>query len=136
MRLLARLVGKNVALAWLGWTARAASYVSTAENVGMALAFLLRLRRRGAVHVMIGHMLSSPRKRPLFRALGLKRGVQGLVAYSSRQTQFAVERLGFDAARTHRIHFQVDEGFFAPDALAVPPIVRDGLVAVGRELRD
>jgi len=136
VRLLARLAGRNVALAWLGWTARAATYLTTAENVGMALACLLRLRRRGAVHVMIGHMLSSPRKRPLFRLLGLERAIHALVAYSSRQTRFAVERLGFDEQRTHCIHFHCDQGFFTPDALAVPPVVRDGLVAVGRELRD
>ncbi len=137
VRFLARTAGRNVALAWLGWTSGASTCFTAAENVGMALALLLRVKRRGLVHVMIGHMLSAPKKVPVFKALGLRRGIDAVIAYSSRQTRFAEERLGFDASRLHRIHFHCDERFFLPPAMLEPaPPERAGIVAVGRELRD
>jgi acetyltransferase-like isoleucine patch superfamily enzyme/glycosyltransferase involved in cell wall biosynthesis len=132
-----KFAGKTAALAYLGWQRGAGTYFTTAEDVGMVLALLLRLRRGGSVHVMIGHMLSSPKKVPVFRLLGLRRGIDAVISYTSRQTQFAEDELGFHASCTHRIHFHCDERFFLPpEILSGEPSERSGLVAVGRELRD
>ncbi len=140
VRWVRKLTGKNTALAYMGWQRRASTYFTTAENVGMALSLLLRIRRAGSVHVMIGHMLSAPKKVSVFKALGLRRGIDAVIAYTSKQTDFAAEQLGFDPTRLHRIQFHCDARFFVPPALLVsddPDVTpREGLVAVGRELRD
>jgi acetyltransferase-like isoleucine patch superfamily enzyme/glycosyltransferase involved in cell wall biosynthesis len=137
VRLVRRCVGRTAALAYIGWKRRAATCFTTAEDVGMALALLLRLRRGCCVHVMIGHMLTSPKKLPVFKLLGLRRGVDAIISYTSRQTRFAQGQLGFDPSRLHRIPFHCDERFFLPpEILSGEPIERSGLVAVGREFRD
>lgn len=135
-RLLRRLAGRPAALAWLGWRAGADTLFTTAESTGMVLAGLLRLGRR-ARHVMIAHRLSAPKKSLLFRLLGLRRTVDGVIAYTSLQTEFCRERLGFDGARCRRIQFHADTAFFTPpDPLDAPGTERAGLISVGKELRD
>jgi acetyltransferase-like isoleucine patch superfamily enzyme len=137
VRLIAKLAGSNAALAWMGWRRRSGTVFTTAENVGMPFALLHRCARRGRQHVMIAHMISAPKKVPVFKRLKLARGIDGIIAYSSQQTRFAEEQLGVEARRLHRIHFHCDQQFFKPvDALAVPVPERAGVVAVGRELRD
>lgn len=137
VRVVRRVAGKTAALACLGWQRRAATCFTTAEDVGMVFALLMRLRRSGTVHVMIAHMLTSPKKVPVFKALGLRRGIDAVIAYTSRQTEFARDELGFGESRLHRIHFHCDERYFLPpEILSGEPPERAGLVAVGRELRD
>lgn len=136
--LLRKVAGRNVALAWLGLARKPQSVFTTAENVGMAFAMLLRLfRRRRCTHVMIGHKLSTPRKARLFKLFGLRDAVHGVVAYTSRQTDFARDELGLPAERCHHIHFHADTDFFRPpEPLRIPRHEREGLISVGRELRD
>ena len=134
--LVRKLFGRSAALAYMGWRRRPSTVLTTAENVGMAFAFLLRLRG-GTRHVMIAHRLSVPKKRRLFRLLGLRRTVHGVVAYTTIQTGFAEKQLGFDKARLFPIHFHVDSDYFRPpQPLDVPMPDRTGIVSVGRELRD
>jgi len=134
VKLVRRLLGRNVALAFMGYRQKADSCFTTAENVGMALAFLLRFRQRRPSHVMISHKLSAGKKKWIFRALGLKKSVDGLIAYTSEQTLFAEKWLGFDESRLHRIQFHCDHTFFKPPEREALP--REGIVSVGRELRD
>ena len=135
--LLKRFAGRNVALAWMGWRRNAATVFCTAENVAMPLALLLRLSRRRATHVLIGHMLSASKKQPFLNLFGLPRAMDAVVAYTSMQTEHCAQQLGMRDDALHRIHFHADERFFTPpDALAVAPTPRSGLVSVGRELRD
>jgi len=55
--------------------------LGTSLDTGMLLAGLLRLSRR-ARHVMIADRLSAPKKSLVFRLLGLRRRVGGVIAYT------------------------------------------------------
>jgi len=132
VRCIRRLLGPAAALAYLGFRKRGRFYFTTAENTGMALALLLKLRGP-ATHVMIGHRVSAPKKLPFLKLLGIFRRIDAMICYSHGQADFARDRLRVPPHRLHRIDFQVDERFFTPGAAAPP----DGPVAsVGRELRD
>ncbi|GJM21586.1 MAG: hypothetical protein DHS20C15_15010 [Planctomycetota bacterium] len=135
--LLKRCAGRNVALAWLGFRRKAATVFCTAENVAMPLALMSRVSRRRPTHVLIGHMLSASKKQPFLKLFGLPSRMDAVVAYTTMQTEHCEHRLGMPADTLHRIHFHADEQFFTPpDPLAIAPRPREGLVSVGRELRD
>jgi len=134
VRCVRRLFGRDAALALLGFRQKADTYFTTAESAGIPLAFLLRFRRSAAAHVMISHMISAGKKKWLFKLLGLKKWVHGFIAYTSEQTRFAREWLGFDERALHLIQFHCDHRFFRPGEGESPE--RNGIVSVGRELRD
>jgi acetyltransferase-like isoleucine patch superfamily enzyme/glycosyltransferase involved in cell wall biosynthesis len=134
VRLTRRLLGDNWALALFGTLQKADSIFTTAENTGMALALMLRFVAKRPSHVMISHKLSAGKKKWIFRFLGLLGTVDGLIAYTSEQTRFAGDFLGFEQERLHRIHFFCDHRFFTPPETET--VQRAGLVSVGRELRD
>lgn len=134
VRWVRRLLGRDAALAYYGSLHSADTYFTTAESAGMPLAFFLRISRRKAAHVMIGHKISAGKKRWIFKLFGLRKAVDGLIAYTSEQTRFAREQLGFEPHALHRIQFHCDHHFFQPDVSDSP--MRDGIIAVGRELRD
>ena len=132
-RLLRRTLGDAAALAWAGFRRGGSFYFTTAENTGMALAFLLRLRRRPTVHVMIGHRISAGKKRFFWKYLRLFDRISAMICYSRAQADFAHTALGVPMHKLHRIDFQVDSAFYTPGN------ARDrdrGLLSVGRELRD
>jgi glycosyltransferase involved in cell wall biosynthesis len=131
-RALARRVGKPVALAWLAFRKQGAFYFANAENTGLPLALLLKLRPASTL-AMLGHRLSTPLKTRLVRAFDLLRDAKVVFCYNRTQERCITERLGVPAARVHRIQFQVDEQFFTP---APEPITGTGVVSVGREMRD
>ena len=68
---LAQRFGQDVALAAAGFARRADYDVifSNGENVSLPLAALLRTRQNRPLHVLIGHRLSTGKKRAPFRAL-------------------------------------------------------------------
>lgn len=134
VRLARKLFGRNAALAVLGLSRRARTYLVTAENVGMPLAFLMRFRRRRPRHVLIGHRMSVAKKAWIIRLLGLRRAMDGVIAYTREQTRFLSERLGFPERELHCIPFHCDDAFFAPTTGAGAQ--RSGIVSVGKELRD
>lgn len=131
-RLLAKTVGKAVALAWLAFRRGGNFYFVTAENTMIPLAVLLRLRR-GASFAFIGHRITTPPKRRAIRALGLFRQRMAMLCYSQQQEKFAANYFHALPEKVRRIHFQVDEKFFTPAGAFQPG---RGVVAVGRELRD
>ena len=67
-RLIERVLGKNIALAYLP-----------------LVAFTLMSGRRRARHLMIVHILSVPKKAVLFRLLRLRRRIDEMIVYSSAQ---------------------------------------------------
>jgi len=132
-RWIGKTAGKAVALAWLGYRRNGAFYFTTAENAGMALALLLKLRRTPPVHVMIGHRVSAGKKRWLWKGLRLFDRISAMICYSATQADFAERELGVPPHRLHRLQFQVDERFFKPGHGTTSG---GGVVSVGRELRD
>lgn len=136
-RLAGRVLGADALVVWATFRARASHDVllTDGEQIGMPLALLLRLfGRRGAVHVMIVHVVSAPKKSRIWRLLRLDRGIDVALPYATRQRDFLVERLGMPADRVERIDFMVDTSFFAPvpDAAAPPDLI----CSAGLERRD
>jgi glycosyltransferase involved in cell wall biosynthesis len=135
--LLARL-GADVPLAWACFRRRRRHGVvfTDGEQVGIPYAGLTWLVRRRPRHVMIGHVLSPPKKALLHRALRLQRRVDTLVVYASEQRRFAVEELGYRPEQVVLSTFMVDTDFWRPDAVAAAPTSRPMICAVGQERRD
>ena len=131
-RLLAKVAGRTVALAWLAFRRGGSFYFVTAENTAIPLALLLRLRRRATL-TFIGHRITTPSKRRAICALGLFSQRMAMLCYSRQQERFAAEVFHAPPEKVRRIHFQVDENFFTP---AENPGPGHGVVSVGRELRD
>ena len=131
-RLLAKVAGQAVALAWLAFRRDGNFYFVTAENTAIPLAVLLRFRR-GATFAFIGHRITTPPKRRAIRAFGLFRQRMAMLCYSQQQERFAASFFHAPPEKVRRIHFQVDEKFFTPSGAFQPGC---GVVAVGRELRD
>ena len=131
-RALARWVGKPVALAWLAFRKRGTFYFANAENTALPLALLLKMRPASTL-AFIGHRLTTPLKTRLIRVFNLLHHADVVFCYSGLQERYIIDRLRFPADRVRRIPFQVDERFFTPSA---GPTAGDGVVSVGREMRD
>jgi glycosyltransferase involved in cell wall biosynthesis len=131
-RLLAKVAGKAVALAWLAFWKGGNFYFVTAENTTLPLALLLKFRR-GVTLGLIAHRITTPQKSRMLRVFRLFNQIGAMLCYSRQQEKFAQEQLGVPPEKVRRIAFQVDEKFFTP---AAQPGPGRGVVAVGRELRD
>jgi len=107
-------VGNDSALAMLGYTKRRDYDVifSNSESVSIPLAFLLKRHRVRPKHVLIGHRLTPPKKRPFFRAL--HRQMDALFVYSQLQKEYGVRELGIPTAKLHFIPFHADTKFYRP----------------------
>ena len=137
-RLLARILGENVLLAWTCFRRRREHDVvfTDGEQVGLPFAALTWLTRRRPRHVMIGHRMSARKKVALHRLLRLGRRVDRLVVYASSQRRFAVDVLGYRPEQVHLTPFMVDTEFWRPDHVHVAHRERPMICAVGQELRD
>ena len=137
-RLIERVLGKNIALAWCCFTVRRSYDVimTDGEQVGLPLAaFTLMSGRRRARHLMIVHILSVPKKAVLFRLLRLRRRIDEMIVYSSAQRDFAIESLRMPSSRVTLVPFMVDTEFFAPGSVAVADPARL-VCSAGLEFRD
>jgi hypothetical protein len=140
-RLLARLGGPNVLLAWVCFAQRRRYRVifTDGEQVGLPLAALLRLApRHRPRHLMIAHRLSPAKKRWLLDWLGLASCIDAWVVYSPWQKRFIEARWRVPPRRVVFTPFMVDAAFFAPVAGASDhsAVQRPLLCAVGLEFRD
>lgn len=150
-RLLARIGGKRLALAWEAFRRSQAYDViyTDAENVGLPFALLLKLRalvRRSAKqprHVMLTHYLSTRQKRLFFR-LGAGSHVDTLIVHSAAQEALAKDRLRMPAERVIRLPYFADERFWhsraeeSGDGIRVAAVGEQHpmICAVGLEFRD
>ncbi len=127
-----KLFGPAVGLALYGYKENADFYLTLAENTGMFLAFLLKFRKN-VKQVIVGHKISSGKKRYIFKALNLFSKIDGVIGYSHTQLKFAKDFLNVPDHKLHRIDFQVDQKFYTdrPDSSS-----NHGIVSIGRELRD
>lgn len=143
-RLIEKLAGSNVLLAWACWRRRARyrAIFSDGEQVGIPLALLLKFLGRGGLrtrHLMIVHVLSVGKKLLFFDMLKIASHVDRFCVYSTWQKRFIEERWRVPDPRVIFTPFMVDERFFSLSripAAAVPPDSVKMICAVGLERRD
>jgi glycosyltransferase involved in cell wall biosynthesis len=133
VKMATKLFNPAIGLAVYGYLKKADFYLTLAENTGMFLALLLKFRR-GVKQVIIGHKISAGKKRYIFTALNLFSNIDGVIAYSHTQLNFARDFLKVPDYKLHRIDFQVDQKFYTDDGSSYQS--RHGIVSIGRELRD
>jgi glycosyltransferase involved in cell wall biosynthesis len=131
---LARRVSRNLALATIGYL-RGATYdviFSNSESVSLPLALMFKASRRRPAHVVIGHRLSTPKKKALLRLT--HRHMDTIFVYSSVQQRYAETQLGIPSSRLRLIPFHADTRFFAAGNSTTG--ARPRIVSAGLELRD
>lgn len=111
---LARKAGRDSALAALGYLMRHEFDVifSNSESVSIPLAALLKRHRVRPRHVLIGHRLTPPKKRPFFRALHAQ--MDAIFVYSELQREYGIKELGIPSHKLHFIPFHADHRFYRP----------------------
>jgi glycosyltransferase involved in cell wall biosynthesis len=138
-RLIERVAGAGVLLAWACFRRRAAYrlIITDGEQIGLPLAMLCTCVRpaRAPRHVMITHVISVRKKMLFLDWLRAESRIDRFVVYASWQRQFIIRRWRLPESRVIRVPFMVDARFFAPErvrgAAAIPQIC-----AVGLERRD
>lgn len=103
--------------------------ISWAEHLGLPYAALTALVGGRRPHIALWSWISKPPKAQLLGLL--HRGVDRIVLMSSRQRDFAVQRLGIPEHRVPLLRWPVDQQFWRP-----LPAAAEGICAVGREMRD
>ena len=133
-RLAWRLAGPAAAQALVAWwrSGRYDAIFADRESSGFALAALLKLRRRRPRVIMIGHLLSSPRKRWLFRALRLQATIDALIVHSSLQRDIAEQAYGLRSDQVALLPYQTDDRFWSPLSCAA----KNQICSAGLEYRD
>jgi len=129
---LARKLGKDAALAAYGFVRRNQYDVifSNGENVSIPLAGLFSLTRKRPAHVLIGHHLSTPKKRLLLRRL--HRHMDAIFVYAKTQADYAVAQLGMAERKLRLIPFHADHRFYRPMSVNAKRMVS----SAGMEWRD
>jgi glycosyltransferase involved in cell wall biosynthesis len=153
-RILDRLAGPNLALAWACFQKRDQYRVifSDGEQVGIPLALLLKGFGRGPKktrHMMLVHVLSVGKKMIFLDWLGLQSHIDRFLVYATWQKEFISQRWKVPPERVIWTPFMVDADFFRPDFSASLPsqIEQDRttkaasarapmICAVGLEFRD
>ena len=107
---------------------------SMGEDVGLALAWLMRARGIRVRHVLISHNLLSPRKTPLIRALGVLPTFAAIVVMTRSAMGPIAETYKGVAERLVNLPNFVDERFWRPRATAAP--TEGYILSVGRAKRD
>lgn len=118
-RLLRRFAGATVAQGVLAWalSARYDAVFADREAPGFVVAVFSRLRRKRPRLVMIGHLLSRPKKQLLFRALRLPTVIDCIIVHSALQRRIAEDVLGLPPDRLPLVPYHADERFWVPKNL-------------------
>lgn len=114
-RLLRRVVGAPVTQAVITYTRRGRydQIYTDGEHIGIPLAVLLRLSRWRPRHVTIGHLLTTPLKRRLFRLFRPQQRIDAIMLHAAIQRDAAVNALGFRPEQTVMVPWQADERFWS-----------------------
>ena len=131
-----KVAGKDAALAWMGFQCRRNYDVifTNGENVGIPLAVLMLGARARPRHVMIGHRLTTGKKRLFFTKLKIQSRIDTIFVYSSLQNEFATSVLGIKSDQIKLIPFHADHRFYSPEFAGS---VRDNQIcSAGLEWRD
>jgi glycosyltransferase involved in cell wall biosynthesis len=138
-RLVARLGGVALAQACAAFLRRAQydAVLTDGEHIGLPLALLLKLSRACTAHVTIGHRISAPKKRPLWRWARAWTHVDRILLHATLQRRIALEALGIPAERLVLVPYQVDTSFWDPAKVGADGVAEERLiVSAGLELRD
>lgn len=130
-------VGPGALLGWYAFRHRRSyrTIFTDGEQVGIPLALLTKLRRRREFrHVMIAHVLSTPRKTRLVRWTRIASEIDRYIVYCSYQARYVRDRLAVPADRVVHVPFMVDTEFFDPADVRVQR--RRMICSAGLERRD
>jgi glycosyltransferase involved in cell wall biosynthesis len=139
-RLLGRVAGSNVMLAWTCWR-KSSGYrvvITDGEQIGLPYALFAKLSRHSRLprHHMIVHTMSPWKKRIVARGLRLRSRIDSCIVYSSTQAAATRRALGGSVA-IEQTPFMVDTLFFAPRPASVPgDAARPVICSAGLEFRD
>ena len=131
-RWLARFTVRGAGHAWLA-SRLIKNYdvvFSDGEHIGLPLAMMLKGRRDRPRHVMIGHRLSSWKKR--FLTPLVCDGIDAVIVHSGRQLEHAVQGGGFTPSQVYLTPYSIDTEFWQPQ----PPGSEQLIVSCGIEQRD
>lgn len=115
--LAARLLGKDFALAVVGWleARRYDAIFTNSESIGIFLALLLRsLGKRRPRHVTIAHRLSTGKKALFFKTLAAHREIDTIFVYATTQLTHGTNVLGIPQDKLRLIPFHADHRFWRP----------------------
>lgn len=145
-KLLKKVGGPNLLLAWACFRQRGSyqAIFSDGEQVGIPYALLEKFLGWGRRprHLMIGHILSVPKKMLLVDRLKLHRQVDIFLVYSTWQKAFIEQRWKIAPERVIFTPFMVDANFFSPTAPVEPLALKENpaglplICSVGLERRD
>lgn len=114
--------------AWRARATDARAFLSLTERAAMALTVLDRRRP----HVVVGHHLTSPRRRALQRRTGWLARLDRVVVLTPGQYAYLVEEAGVPVDRVRYLRHPVDQRFFSPQGAPVEELV----VSAGQHRRD
>jgi glycosyltransferase involved in cell wall biosynthesis len=106
------------------------SIFSNGENVSIPLAALFSLVRKRPGHVLIGHHVSTPKKKSLLKRLA--KHMDAIFLYAETQQDYAVQTLGMPLAKLHLIPFHADHRFYRPMDVSTDNMIS----SAGLEWRD
>jgi glycosyltransferase involved in cell wall biosynthesis len=116
--------------AWSLRRATPTAFLTLSETGGLPLSLLAR---RGVPHVMIGHNLTTPRRRDFQRRTGFLNRIDRIIVLSRTQETYLRTEVGLPAERVVFVHDKVDHRFFVPQGAQGSG---GYVLAVGREQRD
>jgi glycosyltransferase involved in cell wall biosynthesis len=105
---------------------------SDGEQVGVPLALGMMARRIKTPHLVLGHRLTTPHKRPFFTALKCHHAMTRIVVHSTRQLYDIPRALGIPAGKLKMLPYYADGTFWQPGHIREERLV----VSAGREHRD
>ena len=105
---------------------------SDGEHLGIPLALAMRASGIRKPHLVLGHHITTPAKRRLWRLAGVNGGVDRILLHSRHQLRLAEERLGVRADRLAFLPYFADANFWSPANVVEEPLI----VSAGREHRD
>jgi glycosyltransferase involved in cell wall biosynthesis len=115
-RLLHRVGGNALAMAWYAWTRRGSydSILTDQEGTGLLLAMLFKVTRTRRGHVMISHYLTPSKKQIFYKYLRAQSHIDVTVCYSTAQEKVAREQLGLGPGEASMVLHPADGNFWRP----------------------
>jgi glycosyltransferase involved in cell wall biosynthesis len=105
---------------------------SDGEHVGIPLAMAMRVTGRVKPHLVLGHHVTAPAKRPFFTVLAAHRGMSRVLVHSTLQLERAHRVLGIPREKLAFVPYSVDADYWRPQADVEDRLV----VSAGIEHRD